>query len=361
MRSIVAALISLALTCSLAPLAYAVSSAMDAMQNENELRVLSHPEALEHVRTVLPTYPERISFRVQGATSKSLIDTAATIINTRPGTWCYRYEIQGNKLTFSIRYEDYELMRGVHEGRLPIERLSSAQKRAYQKACSIAEAARAAHTEEEALALALHDWIIINSRYKACISKDGSASSILLHGKGLCECYAHCFYLLCHMTGLECRLVSGKARGTAHAWNLLRLNGQWVHIDCTYDDPAPDVAGKAQRLYFGMGDETIAHDHQWKRSEHPACPNDKHWYPLAHTPRFATVDDMVAALARKVASEGGKVSLDGRVEELAREPGRGPELFRAAVQRHHCALRVEYGSDEKAGSPTAGFVTVHFL
>ncbi len=67
------------------------------------------------------------------------------------------------------------------------------------------------------LALSLHDRIVFNSRYRKEVSADGSASSILPHGEGLCECYTDCFYLLATMTGLECRRIGGEADGTGHA------------------------------------------------------------------------------------------------------------------------------------------------
>ena len=43
-----------------------------------------------------------------------------------------------------------------------------------------------------------------------------------------------------------------------HAWNLVQLDGQWYHVDVTWDDPAPDRYGQVLHDYFLVTDQEIS-------------------------------------------------------------------------------------------------------
>lgn len=51
-------------------------------------------------------------------------------------------------------------------------------------------------------------------------------------GKGICTGYALLYSMVCNANGIDNYLVSnGK-----HAWNRVKYNGQWLNVDCTWDD-----------------------------------------------------------------------------------------------------------------------------
>ncbi len=314
----------------------------------------SRAEVEAHLASAILPCPAQVSVRVTDGLDKAFCERACDILNRLTGAWCYHYSARGDELAIDIRYTDYALMLAVHEGRIPASRLSPAQAEAYGLARRIVAEARAAHADDYGLALALHDTIVLRARYRDKVSPEGHASGLLLQGEGLCECYAGCYYLLARMAGLQCLYVEGTTKGTGHVWNLVRLGGQWVHVDCTYDDPTPDRQGKALRHYFGMDDATIAKSHRWDRRNYPACPDDSLWYPKAHIPRFATVDAMAAALLAQASEPGGKDSLEGYVEEVARQPQRAAALLRTAVDKYRRSMSLEQGSDRA----TAGFITL---
>lgn len=57
---------------------------------------------------------------------------------------------------------------------------------------------------------------------------------VLVEGKGVCMSYAYVFRLLCDMSGVECAVVTGYLDGNLpHAWNMVKLDGEWYEIDCT--------------------------------------------------------------------------------------------------------------------------------
>ena len=59
-------------------------------------------------------------------------------------------------------------------------------------------------------------------------------------------------------SGIETKIVLGKGNGEDHAWNLVKLHDIWYHLDCTWDDPVPDVKGRVLYNYFNLNDEKIS-------------------------------------------------------------------------------------------------------
>ncbi len=120
-------------------------------------------------------------------------------------------------------------------------------------------------------ALVLHDWLIYNANYDYSYTHY-DAAGVLLYGTGVCDSYARAYQMLCTAAGLECIIVTGTAtseNGTEnHAWNLVKLSGQWYHVDCTWDDPNKG-GGYERHTYFCLDDEAMAKDHSWNRPDDP--------------------------------------------------------------------------------------------
>ena len=125
-------------------------------------------------------------------------------------------------------------------------------------------------TEREK-AWVLHNWMITNSHYDEAIEVHES-DTILTRGFGVCEAYAFAYYRLLSETGMAVATFSGDlASGSpsGHEWNLVRIDGQWYHVDCTWDDPTmgpedyPSVSGQETDTYFLKTDAEMAADHVW--------------------------------------------------------------------------------------------------
>ena len=119
------------------------------------------------------------------------------------------------------------------------------------------------HTELE-----IHDYIIDNCDYSLEDEIPGaSAYGALVTGKAACEGYSKAAKLLLDAAGIENTVITGKSESDsgpsgAHMWNVVRLGGEWYHLDCTWDDPV-DESGKKTKshLYFNVDDESISHTH----------------------------------------------------------------------------------------------------
>jgi len=119
-------------------------------------------------------------------------------------------------------------------------------------------------------ALFIHDYIVLNSEYDLELleilesggllsgdlySEKYSEYSILINGTGVCGSYALAYRALMNAAGVDCLYLSSFQMG--HAWNLVKIDGEWYHVDCCWDDPVPDIYGNARRTFFLRTDEEI--------------------------------------------------------------------------------------------------------
>lgn len=118
-----------------------------------------------------------------------------------------------------------------------------------------------------------HDYLVLNCENS---TEDEYADTIygtLVRKKALCEGYAKSFSYLCNLAGIENVIVTGEA-SVAHMWNMVKLGGNWYHVDVTWDKPDdalheeyPDVI---LYQYFMVTDSVIKNNHTiW---EYPAAP-----------------------------------------------------------------------------------------
>ncbi|MDK6727891.1 hypothetical protein CYJ29_05465 [Aerococcus loyolae] len=71
-----------------------------------------------------------------------------------------------------------------------------------------------------------------------------SPACILSQGTGVCQAYAGLFQMMCDESGVKSLARTGTAYHNAakdqpidHAWNLVQVNGKWLGVDTTWDDP----------------------------------------------------------------------------------------------------------------------------
>lgn len=103
---------------------------------------------------------------------------------------------------------------------------------------------------DEVKARAVHRWLLDHMSYDseaggatsdADLLMTGTAYGALKDGSAICGGYSQLFTALCERAGVECRTLVGQAgAGDGHAWNAVRLAGEWRYVDATWDDGAAD-------------------------------------------------------------------------------------------------------------------------
>ncbi|MBP1549423.1 MAG: hypothetical protein J6A05_05405 [Oscillospiraceae bacterium] len=109
-----------------------------------------------------------------------------------------------------------------------------------------------------------HDYLILNCETDKTYSFADTVYGALVEKKALCEGYAKAFAYLCNLAGIENVIVTGETY-VPHMWNMVKLDGNWYHVDVTWDKPAdelhklfPDVI---LYQYFMATDSVIKNTH----------------------------------------------------------------------------------------------------
>lgn len=138
--------------------------------------------------------------------------------------------------------------------------------------------------------LALYAWLTGNVGYDySHYEKRGAPRTSyqpygpLIKGKGVCLGYAATFRLLMDMADIECMTVTGAAFGNRenHAWNMVRLNGEWYCVDPTWDlNPGINQDGEYVYTYFNVTSDFMAlTDHQWDYDSVPEATAENYGRP----------------------------------------------------------------------------------
>lgn len=109
-----------------------------------------------------------------------------------------------------------------------------------------------------------HDYLVINCESDSEDIYGNTIYGALVRKKALCEGYAKSFSYLCNKAGIENIIVTGST-DTAHMWNMVKIDGNWYHIDVTWDKPEGSLAELYPDLvlyqYFLVTDSVIENNH----------------------------------------------------------------------------------------------------
>ncbi len=134
----------------------------------------------------------------------------------------------------------------------------------------------------------IHDYLVLNGEYDLelmnIIDTNGTLSdelisnrydkyALLVNGTGICDTYTQAYKYLLENCGIDCITVSSSDMN--HAWNLVEIDNEWYHVDCTWDDPVNDRVGITRYDYFLLNDEEISskEHYSWKPTTISATSN----------------------------------------------------------------------------------------
>lgn len=133
-------------------------------------------------------------------------------------------------------------------------------------------------------AQAINDWIVTHAQYdyesfkavEAAGSNWGWATfdvgdrlwssmgpeGVLVDGLGVCLSYASAFKMIADEAGLESVMMIGNiVGGSGHAWNKVKIDGDWLVVDPTWNDSTNDDPAKREK-YFALKDtDPVLADH----------------------------------------------------------------------------------------------------
>lgn len=149
---------------------------------------------------------------------------------------------------------------------------------------------------DEERSRAIYRWITSKIDYDVeAFAKGGpgvggrgrSPEEVLSERRGVCGEYSALFAMLCQLSGLEAEVIPGIGKGSGytvgsdipgsrnHAWNAVKIDGEWRLVDSTwgagYLDPRAGFVEKFEEFYFLTPPEDLVWTH---------LPQDPRWQLL---------------------------------------------------------------------------------
>lgn len=158
---------------------------------------------------------------------------------------------------------------------------------------------------DEEIILAAHDWIVTHTTYDEnmllAVPKQSPDTEnpygLLISHQAICMGYTTTFQLFMDMLGVESVIVRGSSDGEEHAWNMVNLDGEWYHVDVTWDDFIPDPDNRPPlHLYCFVTDELMKIKHVWDPDTVPEATDDSKVYFKTHGKYAATKEEAEALL-----------------------------------------------------------------
>ncbi len=110
----------------------------------------------------------------------------------------------------------------------------------------------------------IHDYVINTTEYDTLKTKNindetyksNTAYGVLIQGYGICSGYSDAISIFLNKLGIK----NYKISNDTHIWNLIYLNGVWVHLDATWDDPISEFNENRDTYFLIDYDELLELD-----------------------------------------------------------------------------------------------------
>ena len=169
----------------------------------------------------------------------------------------------------------------------------------------------------------------VNYRNKTIPQDDYTTYGALVNRICVCDGYAHAFVDICDACGITARRISNYG----HAWNLIRLDGDWYHVDVTWEDPIGNSIygfGNLRNQYINLTDTEIAASHAHWHESTPAAMGRKYGHLVVErwiqTGELEDPDVLeeeqrisIEQMFAKIEKDGGKVIIYSNTKQVADE------------------------------------------
>lgn len=149
--------------------------------------------------------------------------------------------------------------------------------------------------------LNIHDRLGQSTVYYNYVSDDSipqcchTSYGALIDKKAVCDGFTKALQLLLDRENIQTIFVSGKTDNKAHAWDLVKIDNNWYHLDLTSDKLVKQTDGTTPNVihtYFNITDNqiTATHSIDQKYKLPQAVSNDANYYIVTQNYIYGTND-----------------------------------------------------------------------
>ena len=165
--------------------------------------------------------------------------------------------------------------------------------------------------------------LVQNVDYDSSAENNQNIISAFLNRATVCQGYACATQYLLRLLGIESVIVTGNANGESHAWNLVRLDGEYYYMDTTwgnsrYLDSSSQMEKYVNYNYLAITSEEISRTHAADSTfPLPECSSMKNNYFVRENKYFSDWNpEAVGGVLAAAWNEGGDASVKFSSPEL---------------------------------------------
>ncbi len=217
-------------------------------------------QAKERIYQGLQNHQDEIAVSGLGLTTENAFDVYVSVVKEHPELFfpkaqmSYSYTLSGEVVSLQPRY--YYSAQEIPAMQQEIDQVVDQIK------------AMTDGLSEFDQLLVIHDWLAERMTYDFDVASSSELTSgrtaydALVRHQGVCEAYDFGFRLLANALGFE----TSYAKTAGHIWSMVKLDGEWYHVDVTHDDPSfsgengttiPTVPGLVSHSYFLVSDAAV--------------------------------------------------------------------------------------------------------
>jgi len=154
--------------------------------------------------------------------------------------------------------------------------------------------------------LFVYDYMVKNVSYSRAADENQNILSVFLYKQTLCQGYAEAMQYLLGELGIESAVITGYLGNVPHAWNLVRLDGEYYYCDLSLGTQKLGERTIPHYAYFAVNDEACRLRHTADVAFLlPECSSTSHNYYIKEGLYFDTMDRSEMARVIKGAYDRG--------------------------------------------------------